>query len=212
MNKIFLALGFLAFVVAGWLLAGSPGKQDSGSVAPGSAIELKTDGKSASSLNAASGSTDLTGGASVMTNQVVPATETGAETGAGEESAGTVKETDPVIITEKTMSDGLKVEVLAEGTGDRATKAGDAISVHYTGTLTDGTKFDSSVDRGTPFQFTLGAGMVIAGWDQGLLDMKVGEKRRLTIPASLGYGERGAGSVIPPNATLVFETELMAIE
>jgi len=212
MNKIFLALGFLAFVVVGWFLAGSPGKQGSGPAASGSAIELKMDGRSVSSLNAASGSTDLTGGASIMTNQVVPATETGAETETSEENVGAVKETNPVIITEKTMSDGLKVEVLAEGAGDRVTKAGDAISVHYTGTLTDGTKFDSSVDRGMPFQFTLGAGMVIAGWDQGLLDMKVGEKRRLTIPASLGYGERGAGNVIPPNATLIFETELMAIE
>lgn len=110
------------------------------------------------------------------------------------------------------MDDKLKIEILKEGTGDRKTKAGDTVSVHYTGTLVDGTKFDSSVDRGTPFQFKLGAGMVIAGWDQGLLDMKVGEKRKLTIPASLGYGSRGAGGVIPPNATLVFETELMAIQ
>jgi len=114
--------------------------------------------------------------------------------------------------TNTTMDDKLKIEILKEGTGDRKTKAGDTVSVHYTGTLVDGTKFDSSVDRGTPFQFKLGAGMVIAGWDQGLLDMKVGEKRKLTIPASLGYGSRGAGGVIPPNATLVFETELMAIQ
>ncbi|NTW14778.1 MAG: FKBP-type peptidyl-prolyl cis-trans isomerase [Candidatus Moranbacteria bacterium] len=106
----------------------------------------------------------------------------------------------------------LKIEKLADGTGDRTTKKGDTISVHYTGTLTDGTKFDSSLDRGTPFSFTLGGGQVIAGWDQGLLDMRVGEKRRLTIPASLGYGSRGAGGVIPPNATLVFETELISIK
>lgn len=113
---------------------------------------------------------------------------------------------------ESAMEEELKIEVVKEGEGDRKTKKGDTISVHYTGTLLDGTKFDSSVDRGTPFDFQLGAGMVIAGWDQGLLDMKVGEKRKLTIPSSLGYGARGAGAVIPPNATLVFETELMDIE
>lgn len=112
---------------------------------------------------------------------------------------------------ESAMEEDLKIEVMKEGTGDRKTKAGDTISVHYTGTLLDGTKFDSSVDRGEPFEFQLGSGMVIAGWDQGLLGMKVGEKRKLTIPASLGYGARGAGAVIPPNATLLFETELVGI-
>lgn len=105
----------------------------------------------------------------------------------------------------------LKVEITQEGTGDRVTKKGDTIGVHYTGMLTDGTKFDSSLDRGEPFEFQLGAGMVIRGWDEGLVGMKVGEKRRLTIPASMGYGERGTGGVIPPNATLVFETELISI-
>lgn len=113
---------------------------------------------------------------------------------------------------ETVMEEKLKIEVVKEGTGDRKTKKGDMISVHYTGMLTDGTKFDSSVDRGKPFEFQLGAGMVIQGWDQGLVDMRVGEQRRLTIPASLGYGARGAGSAIPPNATLVFETELMGIK
>ncbi|MFH0951429.1 MAG: FKBP-type peptidyl-prolyl cis-trans isomerase [bacterium] len=107
---------------------------------------------------------------------------------------------------------GLQIDVLQAGTGTATTKAGDTISVHYTGTLLDGTKFDSSVDRGQPFSFTLGVGQVIAGWDQGLLNMKVGEKRKLTIPADLGYGSRGAGAVIPPNAVLVFATELLAIE
>lgn len=114
--------------------------------------------------------------------------------------------------TDAVMDDKLKMEVLKEGMGDRKTKAGDTISVHYTGTLSDGTKFDSSIDRGEPFEFRLGAGMVIAGWDQGLLDMKIGEKRKLTIPSSLGYGARGAGSAIPPNATLIFDTELMGIK
>lgn len=107
---------------------------------------------------------------------------------------------------------GLDIKVIQEGTGERMTRSGDTIAVHYTGKLTDGTKFDSSVDRGTPFEFTIGKGMVIQGWDQGLLDMKVGEKRTLTIPAEMGYGARGAGSAIPPNATLIFDVELVSIK
>lgn len=107
------------------------------------------------------------------------------------------------------MSD-LKIEVLQEGGGEVA-ETGQNVSVHYTGWLTDGTKFDSSVDRGQPFQFPLGAGRVIQGWDQGVKGMKIGEKRKLTIPPDMGYGARGAGGVIPPNATLVFEVELLGL-
>jgi len=106
----------------------------------------------------------------------------------------------------------LKIEVLQEGTGEAVTKKGDTISVHYTGTLEDGSKFDSSVDRGTPFSFTIGAGQVIQGWEQGTLDMKIGEKRKLTIPAELGYGAAGAPGAIPPNATIIFDIELMGIQ
>lgn len=105
---------------------------------------------------------------------------------------------------------GLKYEDLAEGDG-AVVEAGQRVSVHYTGWLTDGSKFDSSVDRNDPFQFSLGKGMVIRGWDEGVQGMKIGGKRKLTIPPSLGYGAHGAGGVIPPNATLVFEVELLEI-
>ncbi|MBI4132310.1 MAG: FKBP-type peptidyl-prolyl cis-trans isomerase [Candidatus Sungbacteria bacterium] len=111
---------------------------------------------------------------------------------------------------EKSMDQDLKIETLKEGTGAGA-KSGDTLAVHYTGTLDDGRKFDSSLDRGAPFSFRLGDGMVIRGWDQGLLGMKIGEKRRLTIPPELGYGSAGAGDVIPPNATLIFEVEMLGI-
>jgi FKBP-type peptidyl-prolyl cis-trans isomerase FkpA len=105
---------------------------------------------------------------------------------------------------------GLGIDDLVEGTGPAAT-AGARVTVHYTGWLTDGTKFDSSKDRNDPFVFGLGQGQVIRGWDEGVQGMKVGGKRKLTIPPSLGYGVRGAGGVIPPNATLVFEVELLGI-
>jgi FKBP-type peptidyl-prolyl cis-trans isomerase len=104
----------------------------------------------------------------------------------------------------------LIIEDLTVGQGDEAT-AGNTVVVHYTGWLTNGTKFDSSKDRGDPFDFPLGAGHVIRGWDQGVAGMKVGGTRKLTIPPELGYGSRGAGGVIPPNATLVFEVELLAV-
>lgn len=105
---------------------------------------------------------------------------------------------------------GLVIEELLVG-GGAAAAAGQKVSVHYTGWLTDGKKFDSSKDRGDPFVFPLGRGQVIKGWDEGVAGMKVGGKRKLTIPPGLGYGARGAGGVIPPNATLVFEVELLSV-
>ena len=111
-------------------------------------------------------------------------------------------------MTQQTTPSGLVIEELEVGTGDTAV-AGRMVSVHYTGWLTDGRKFDSSKDRNDPFAFPLGAGHVIRGWDEGVAGMKVGGTRRLVIPPQLGYGERGAGGVIPPNATLLFEVELL---
>lgn len=117
------------------------------------------------------------------------------------------KETAKVVTT----ASGLKMEDVKVGTGNEA-KSGKFVTVHYTGTLTDGKKFDSSLDRKEPFSFMLGAGQVIKGWDEGVAGMKIGGKRKLTIPAELGYGSRGAGNVIPPNATLVFDVELLDVK
>ncbi len=113
-------------------------------------------------------------------------------------------------MAEHTTASGLTYEDLTEGTGALA-QASRTVSVHYTGWLTNGKKFDSSRDRNLPFTFDLGAGRVIKGWDEGVAGMKVGGKRKLTIPPALGYGARGAGGAIPPNATLVFEVELLSV-
>jgi len=112
---------------------------------------------------------------------------------------------------EITTPSGLKYQDLVLGDGTVA-ETNHLVSVHYTGWLTDGTKFDSSLDRGRPFDFQLGAGQVIRGWDEGVTGMRVHGKRRLTIPPDLGYGPQGAGGVIPPNATLVFEVELLDVK
>src|SRR5579872_6752572 len=110
-----------------------------------------------------------------------------------------------------TTASGLQYWDIVVGSG-AAAAAGDLVSVHYTGWLTSGEKFDSSVDRGQPFSFPLGAGQVIKGWDEGVAGMKVGGKRQLRIPPELGYGPSGAGGVIPPNATLIFDVELLGVK
>jgi FKBP-type peptidyl-prolyl cis-trans isomerase len=112
--------------------------------------------------------------------------------------------------TPTATASGLQVIEIETGTGDEAS-TGQQVTVHYTGWLTNGTKFDSSRDRGDPFQFGLGKGQVIRGWDEGVAGMKVGGRRRLVIPPELGYGQRGAGGAIPPGATLLFNVELLGV-
>ena len=126
-------------------------------------------------------------------------------------SGGDMKSSDnPGGGQEITTESGLKYQDVATGNG-REAALGDTATVHYTGWLLDGKQFDSSVDRKEPFSFRVGAGQVIKGWDEGVAGMKVGGKRKLTIPPQLGYGARGAGGVIPPNATLIFDVELLGL-
>jgi FKBP-type peptidyl-prolyl cis-trans isomerase len=134
-------------------------------------------------------------------------------TTAGVPACKKAKEANPVSSSQPiNASTGLMIEEVQVGTGDVASK-GKVVSVHYTGRLTDGTKFDSSLDRGRPIEFALGTGRVIKGWDQGIDGMKVGGKRKLTIPPDLAYGARGTpGGPIPPNATLVFDVELVGVK
>lgn len=133
-------------------------------------------------------------------------TETAATDSQSSAATGTSKENKPAATQAKLEMNDIKV-----GDG-AAAETGKKVFVHYTGWLSDGKKFDSSIDRGQPLPFQLGAGQVIKGWDQGIVGMKVGGKRKLTIPPQLAYGEAGAGAIIPPNSTLVFEVELTKVE
>ncbi len=119
------------------------------------------------------------------------------------------------VVKIKTTTSGLKYEILQKSQDSQMPQKGDLVMVHYTGWLENkgqpGTKFDSSLDRGQPLVFKIGMGQVIKGWDEGVMAMKVGEKRRLIIPSKLAYGDRGAGNVIPPNSTLIFDVELLKV-
>ena len=140
-----------------------------------------------------------------------PGADAGPSPAAGDAAEGSAQTEDAAPEVQRSAT-GLKWEVLREGEGEPA-QAGDQVSVHYTGRLEDGTKFDSSLDRNEPFSFLLGRGQVIPGWDEGVAGMKPGEQRRLTVPPALGYGELGTpGGPIPPNATLIFEVEFLGVQ
>src|SRR5262245_30568129 len=149
------------------------------------------------------------GTSSTTTTKTTESTPQAAAPSASE-SPATTPATTPSAGQEVTMPNGLKYQDLKVGDGALA-ESGKEVVVHYTGWLTDNTKFDSSVDRGQPCKFQLGAGQVIRGWDEGVKGMRVGGKRKLTIPPDLGYGANGAGGVIPPNATLIFDVELLEV-
>ena len=172
--------------------------------APAAASEAESTGVSdASSSGAAKAAPADTSGNSVSGESGAPASN-GASY--GEESYGSESEED-IVVTDS----GLQIKDLVVGTGEQA-REGAIVAVHYTGWLLDGTKFDSSLDRGTPFEFPLGQGRVIKGWDEGVATMRVGGKRELTIPPELAYGDRGAGALIKAGATLVFEVELLEVK
>ena len=152
--------------------------------------------------------TQITGGQAAIASTGAPSTAAPQQTEV--KLAEAPSKTDMSNSEIKETGTGLKYQVITAGTG-ATPKKGDTVIVHYTGTLEDGSKFDSSRDRNSPFSFKLGAGQVIKGWDEGLALMRVGDRFNLIIPPELGYGARGAGGVIPPNATLIFDVELLRI-
>ena len=195
MSKPSLALGAaLAFVLMGCNQTSQQSGVTSGASTSGASASASN---STSSGNTSSGNASSDGAATTTATVTTPSATTPGASSAG----GSVHK----------LASGLQFEDLVVGNGKMA-EPGMNVSVHYTGWLTDGTKFDSSLDRGQPFKFQLGAGAVIQGWDEGVKGMRIGGKRKLTIPPDLGYGAHGAGGVIPPNATLVFDVELLDVK
>lgn len=199
--KIFLLIGLAFFVVA----CNKP--QTSASPPPNQEVPSPAANPISTAKNIAVTSNVTT----EQTNKSMENTEQGQTKTEEKGAAMNPSETKTATGNEVTTASGLKYVDSVVGNGP-SPKQGQNVSVHYTGWLTDGKKFDSSVDRGQPFEFTLGVGRVINGWDEGVATMKVGGKRKLTIPAALGYGTRGSGGAIPPNATLIFEVELLGIK
>lgn len=150
-------------------------------------------------------------GKNTSTNTSAPTTATGSTTLTTSSPSPIPSDATPSADSTSSLQAGLKIEDIKVGTG-KEVKSGDTIKINYLGTLENGQKFDSSYDRKEPFETQIGVGQVIKGWDLGVIGMKVGGKRKLTIPSELGYGSRGAGNVIPPNATLIFELELLDVK
>jgi peptidylprolyl isomerase len=166
---------------------------------------------SASTEPATTKAADATAGTAASETATTSTTTTAAPAATPPTTEGAAMDTFAMPANLQTTSSGLKYTIDQPGTGEQP-KAGQTVSVHYTGWLTDGSKFDSSRDRGAPLEFPVGRGRVIQGWDEGIAAMKVGEKRTLVIPPELGYGPSGMGGVIPPNATLVFKVELVGVK
>lgn len=194
MREIWIALGVMALCV-GVFFTVQLGDNGSNAAAPDAAEEA---------VEVAPTAAEETAPDATTTEAPTEATDTAADPAADPNASESTEE--PALITTES---GLQYLDLVEGTG-ATPKAGQTIVVHYTGTLENGQKFDSSLDRNSPFSFRVGAGQVIKGWDEGFLTMKVGGKRKLVIPPELGYGSRGVGP-IPPNSTLIFEVELLRI-
>src|SRR5215831_14931840 len=193
------------------ILAVGLGGCNQSSTSTGTAASTSSTGSSAASSPSGTASGTASGATSGATSGTTSMSSGAAATGtAGGAAAAALPGESVGAAKEVTTSSGLKYTDIKVGDGTVA-ENGMVASVHYTGWLTDGTKFDSSVDRGQPFSFRLGGGEVIRGWDEGVKGMRVGGKRKLVIPSDLGYGSRGAGGVIPPNASLVFDVELLGL-